>query len=371
MPTVGGECPLVPTRRWLTVRPLLLILLVAPFVFGGAAYAMFVAATSPGQARFALSVSPSTQTVTRGGAISFSVKLLRTDGFTGPIKLRVVGLPPWVRARWQTADGVRGAVLGSGQHAAMLTLRAPPRTRPGTRRIRIRATGDGRTVRRTLLLTVARPAQRRFTLIPRPGRRVVNSGATGRFRVRVARAHGFRARVRLRVLGAPPGARVAIRRAALSVTPVAGPYRATHQFVIQGTSRRGRVITRRYAVVVLKVDAPDAIGGNPTRAVYPGSHTPIDLRLTNSHAFKVLVRNLRVSVRPVTSMPGCRGDTDFGVGQYRGPYPLVLRPGTTRLSALVADATLWPQLGMHNLPRNQDACRGARVRLDYSLRLAR
>jgi hypothetical protein len=360
-----------PTRRWRTVRPLLLILLVAPFVFGGAAYAMFAAVTSTGQARFALSVSPSTQTVTRGRAISFSVKVLRADGFTGPIKLRVVGLPPWVRAQWQTTDGIRGAVLRSGQHAAMLTLRAPPRSRPGTRRVRIQATGDGRTLRRTLLLTVARPAQRRFTLIPRPRRRVVNSGASGRFRVRVARARGFRARVKLRVLGAPRGARIRVRGSALTVTPVASREAATHQLVIEGASRRGTRILRRYAVVVLAVDALDAIGGNPTRAVYPGSHTPIDLRLTNSHAFKVLVKDLRVSVRPVTSKEGCRGDTDFGVGQYRGPYPLVLRPGTTRLSALVADASLWPQLGMHNLPRNQDACRGARVRLDYSLRLAR
>ena len=346
------------------------MLLAAPLILGGTAFAMW-AATGTGQTRFSLSVSPSTQTVTRGRAISFSVKVLRADGSTGPVKLRVVGLPPWVRARWQTADGVRGAVLAPGQHAAILTLRAPPRTHPGTRRIRVRATGGGRTVRRTLLLTVARPTQRRFTLIPKPRRRVVNSGAAGRFRVRVARAPGFRARVKLRVLGAPRGARVAIRGAAVSVTPVAEPYRATHQFVIQGTSRRGRVITRRYAVVVLTVDPPDAIGGTPARSVYPGSHTPIDLRLTNSHAFKVLVKNLRVSVRPVTSKPGCQGDTEFGVGQYRGPYPLVLRPGTTRLSALVADASLWPQLGMHNLPRNQDACRGARVRLDYSVRLAR
>ena len=285
--------------------------------------------------------------------------------------LRVVGLPRRVRARWQTTDGIRGAVLASGQRAAMLTLRAPPRTRPGTRRVRIWATGDGRTVRRTLLLTVARPAQRRFSLRASPRRRVVPAGAVGRYRVRIARARGFRARVKLRVLGAPRGARVRVQGAALAVTPAPGKRAETHQFVIEGTSRlKGRVL-RRYAVVVLAVEAPDAIGGNAVKAVYPGGRTPIDLLLTNSHAFKTRVTSLQVTIRKATSKPACRGDANYAVTRYAGPYPLILRPGTTRLSSLVGDRSLWPQLAMHDLPRNQDACRDADLRLELSMRLAR
>ena len=366
------------------MRPFLVLLLVAPLAFGGAAYAMW-AASATRQARLALSVSPSTQTVARGGTISFSVHVLRADAFTGPVRLRVVGLPRWVRARWQTTDGVRGAVLASGQRAAMLTLRARPRTRPGTRRVRVLATGDGRTVRRTLLLTVARPAQRRFSVRASPRRRVVPAGAVGRYRVRIARARGFRARVKLRVLGAPRGARVRFQGTALAVTLAAGKAAETHQFVIEGTSRlKGRILRRRgralrrtgralrrYAVVVLAVEARDAIGGKAVKAVYPGGRTPIDLLLTNAHAFNARVTRLQVIIRRATSKPACQGDTNYAVTQYAGAYPLILRPGTTRLSWLVGDRTLWPQLAMHDLPRNQDACRGADVRLALSMRLAR
>lgn len=365
---MGGRAP--PTVACAPVRPFLVFALVAPLAFGGAAYAMW-AASAIGHARFALSVTPSVQTVARGGTVRFSVEILRADGFTGPVKLRVVKLPPRVRARWQTSAGVSTAVLGPGEHGAVLTLRAPPSTRPGTRRVSVQATGDGRTLRRTLLLTVARPARRHFSLRVRPLRHVVPAGGVGRFKVRIARARGFRARVKLRVLGVPRGARVRIRRAAVAVTPPVGATAARYQLVIEGTSRSKRRILRRYAVVVLAVDAPDAIGGRPVAAVYPGGRTPVDLLLTNSHAFKVRITSLRVSVRAATSRIACRGDRDYAVRQYAGPYPLTLRPGTTRLSALVGDRSLWPQLAMHDLPRNQDACRGARIGLDLAMRLAR
>jgi hypothetical protein len=170
------------------------------------------------------------------------------------------------------------------------------------------------------------------------------------------------------VLAVPRGVTVKFTGSALAVRARTRRAGTTYQLVIQGTARRGRRILRRYAVVALAIDAPDAIGGDPVKGVYPGSSTPIDLRLTNSHRFSVRVRNL--SVRPVTSTPGC-SDSDYAVAQYAGAYPLVLRPGTTRLSALVRDRALWPQLAMRDLPRNQDACKGAGIRLDYTMRLTR
>ena len=44
----------------------------------------------------------------------------------------------------------------------------------------------------------------------------------------------------------------------------------------------------------------------------------------------------------------------------------MLPPGSTRLSALVPDSSVWPQVSMHNLPINQDACKNAILALDYS-----
>src|SRR5204863_8875616 len=133
-------------------RRLLLILLCAPLSSGGAAYAT-LAVTTVGETRFALSVTPSAQTAVRGATVSFGVDVLRADGFTGPVALRVTGLPARVRARWQVASGRWGSVVGAGDRAAKLTLRVPARTRLRTARVKVLATGDGRTLRRTLLLT--------------------------------------------------------------------------------------------------------------------------------------------------------------------------------------------------------------------------
>ena len=84
----------------------------------------------------------------------------------------------------------------------------------------------------------------------------------------------------------------------------------------------------------------------------------------------VLVTSLRVSVRPATSPRGC-DDSDYATAQYAGAYPLALAPGTTRLSALVGNPALWPQLAVHDLPRDQDACKGADVGLHYTMQLTR
>jgi hypothetical protein len=87
--------------------------------------------------------------------------------------------------------------------------------------------------------------------------------------------------------------------------------------------------------------------------------------LTNPHPFDIRVTALRVRVRPDTTNPHCSGDANFAVTQYSGGYPLVLHPGSTRLSARVSNSASWPQVSMHNLPTNQDACKNARLSLDY------
>lgn len=352
------------------MRRLLLILLVAPLGFGGAAFAMR-AITTVGETRFALTVTPVAQTVVRGRAVSFSVEVLRADGFTGPVALGVVGLPARVRTRWQVASGRWGRVLEAGDRAAKLTLRVSARTPLRTSRVKVLATADGRTLRRTLRLTVARPAQRRFSLRVSPARLEVRAGRADHYTVRIVRARGFRAAVRLRVLGVPRDVAVTLRGPALAVRIAGGKSPGHHQLVVGATSRAGRRIVRRYAVVVLTVVAPDTISGTLATPLAPGVSVPIDLRMTNAHAFAVRVRSLQVGVEPSTGRPGCRGDADYAVHQYAGAFPLRLRPGTTRMSALVADRSLWPRLAMRDLPRNQDACRGVVLRLRYGMLVTR
>ena len=109
-----------------------------------------------------------------------------------------------------------------------------------------------------------------------------------------------------------------------------------------------------------------AIGGDLTTPLHPGSDGPLNLVLSNPHDYDVRVTALRVRVRAGTTNAHCRGDINYTVAQYSGRYPLVLPPGSTRLSALTSDSSVWPHVSMHHLQSNQDACQGAGLTLDYS-----
>ncbi|MEA2192312.1 MAG: hypothetical protein QOI73_2433 [Solirubrobacteraceae bacterium] len=124
----------------------------------------------------------------------------------------------------------------------------------------------------------------------------------------------------------------------------------------------------RYAVVALTVvnSDPFSITGDLATNLSPGVGAPLDLVLTNPHDFDLRITALSVSVRGATTNPGCSGEAGYGVAQFAGTYPVVLAPGSSRLSALVPDSSLWPQVSMRNLPTNQDACKGAVITLDYS-----
>jgi hypothetical protein len=109
-----------------------------------------------------------------------------------------------------------------------------------------------------------------------------------------------------------------------------------------------------------------AIGGDLRTLLRPGGSAPLDLVLTNPYSFDLRVTSLRVRVGARTSRPGCSGDANYAVTQYSGGYPLTLPRGSTRrLDGLAPDPAAWPQVSMHALPTNQDACKDARLSLDY------
>jgi hypothetical protein len=108
-----------------------------------------------------------------------------------------------------------------------------------------------------------------------------------------------------------------------------------------------------------------AIGGDLAALLYPGRDGPLNLVLSNPHSFDVRVTALTVRVGAGTTNPDCRGDVNYGVAQYSGRYPLVLHPGSTRLSALVSDSSVWPRVSMHDLSTNQDACQDVVLALAF------
>ena len=349
------------------MRRSIVILLVAAASVGGLAYA-HAALRAAAVAPLALSVSPSAQTTARGTAAGFSVDVGRPGTFTAPVRLTVAGLPAGVRAHWRLPSGAVTTAPVLTQNGAVLRLGISTRTPLGTRPVTVRATGGGRTVRRTLRLTVTAPDRRRLSLTVGPARRVVSRGAVARYSVRLARPPGFRGRVWLRVLRVPRGERATLSARALVVSATAGQRTGAHRLVVTATAWVRGARRRLYAVVTLSVVRPRrfTISGDLPTLLFPGADAPLDPRLTNPNTFPVRIRTLRVTLRPRTSRPGCDGPSHYAVRQYTGTYPLLLRPGHTRLSTLVRDASVRPRIGMRDLASDQGACKGAVVRLDYA-----
>jgi hypothetical protein len=120
-------------------------------------------------------------------------------------------------------------------------------------------------------------------------------------------------------------------------------------------------------------DAPGSftIAGEATEAISPGVMVPLDLELTNPHGATLSVTDLSVSVREVSAPSAdavhpCDVGA-FAVTQAAPDVEVRVEPGATiTLSSAGLPRTAWPQVGMIDLPGNQDGCKGATVALAYA-----
>ena len=121
------------------------------------------------------------------------------------------------------------------------------------------------------------------------------------------------------------------------------------------------------------------ISGDLVQPLFPGASQPLDLALTNRAGVTLSITRLRVrmSVDRAHRRTGCSASRDFVVGRLpRSAFPITL-PGrrngrtgrplrTTRTLSALGLRTL-PSVGMRDLPStNQDACKGAKLRLRFS-----
>jgi hypothetical protein len=348
------------------MRRLLAITLTSLTAFGGVAYATSVIRAHAGP-RFTVSVSPGHQSAVRGGTARFGVDIVRAKGFTGVVTLNSSDLPRGVSATWELADGRRSAVVARGERGAVLILRTTSQTPMGTRRVKVLATGGGTARAIPLALTLMPNSLRRFSLSVTPARQTVPAGATATYRIHIARAAHFHRPVAKRILRLPRGMKATWTTNAVAIKTNADEDPGSVRLVVEGTSWVGGRAVRRDAIVVLSTveSRPFEIRGDLAQRLYPGTGAPLDLVLTNPNRFDLRVAALSVSIGAGTSRGRCSGDANYTVRQYRGTYPLLLAPGATRLSALVANTSLLPRIAMHDLSTNQDGCRGAVVSLKY------
>jgi hypothetical protein len=323
-------------------------------------------------AAFSLELTPDHSTTVRGHAFSMSATVERAEGFTGEVTLSTSTLPQGMRARWRLADGRATSVVPSGENGATLTMSTTPAMVLGRRVVKVRARGGGISRARDLVVTVKRPRLRRFTISASPARRFTPQGGSAVYTVRIHRARGFTAPIRFKVLDLPRGMRAAFSQGPVTKltvkTSVKQPVGSERLVIYARSFAQGRQV-HRYAVAPLTVTPRTArfsISDDLETALYPGAREPLNLALENPFNFALRLTDLQVSLRTTASDAACQAAPNFAVEQYSGAYPLLLRPGVTRLRALVPDPRLWPQVKMHNLPSNQDACKGTRLTLDYA-----
>ena len=130
---------------------------------------------------------------------------------------------------------------------------------------------------------------------------------------------------------------------------------AAHAFVSGAASRSDGKAGFRISVPALRLLAP-------------GVSQRLNLRLSNPSRHSLLVTKLTVSLRVDAAhrRAGCSRKGSFRVTRLkRSQYPISLPAGRTGSLRALGVKRL-PRLRMLNLPTNQDACKGATLRLRFA-----
>jgi len=159
---------------------------------------------------FTLSDSPSSLTITQGGAGGTStITVTDVNGFSGSVTLVASGLPSGVSAVFGT-----NPTTGS----SLLTLTASATATTGTATVTITGTSGSLVATTTLALTVNAVATPNFTIGASPASLTVTQGSNGTSTITIASQNSFSSATTLSATGLPTGV-----TAAFSANPVTPP----------------------------------------------------------------------------------------------------------------------------------------------------
>jgi hypothetical protein len=356
-------------------RRIVLTFLGVLVLLGGSAYAVYAAG---GKADFSLSASPSSQTINRGQATTYSVTVSRVNGFTGAVTLGVTALPTGSTASWKLSDGTTSNVIPSSLNSATLTVQTANTSPTGTFTPTITGTSGNLSHSTTVTLVLKSGSDPNFTVATSPSSQSVVQGDQTSYTVTVTRSNGFSGSVILGVTGLPSGAAASwspsstiptgSTSATLNIQTTSSTSTGTYTLTITGSGTINGSTVQRMASATLAVQQAQSfrLSGDLGTKLSPGVKVPLNMTLNNPYSFNLQVTNLAVVVEEATSNSGCSGSKNFKVTQFSGTYPITIAPGSSTLSAAVANSAQWPQVQMLDLSTNQDVCKNATLHLDYS-----
>jgi hypothetical protein len=190
-----------------------------------------VNALAPQTPNFSVSVTPSTQTVTPGSPVSYTVTIAPLGAFTGTVTFSASGLPGNASATFSPAS-----VAGSGSSTLTFTT-----STTGTYTIIITGTSSTLTHSATVTLVVATPD---FSLSASPASQTVRHGNSTTYAVNVSPSGGFAGTVKLSVSDLPTGATATFKpvsittsgSSTMTVKTSSSTPRSTYTLTITGTS---------------------------------------------------------------------------------------------------------------------------------------
>ncbi len=221
------------------------------------AYRLTIRPPRPG---FGINVTPQAPSVWRGGAVPLTVNVSRSDGFTGPVEVRLDGLPPGFHTDPSRID--------ADQMSTTIALWTDPDAKsPPAGQLKLigRSVIDGKEIEHTVNSgkpTVVDPGDIVTTTAQREV--VIHPGQETYLDVAVERRNGFQGRIPMDVRGLPHGVRVlnvglngilvtpdvSTRRVALYAEPWVKP--GEQPFVVLAT-REGKGTEHAAPAVMLRI----------------------------------------------------------------------------------------------------------------------
>lgn len=179
--------------------------------------------TGPATPSFTLSDSPSSLTITQGGAGGTStITVTDVNGFTGSVTLAASGLPSGVSAVFGTNPTTGTSVL---------TLTASATATTGTATVIITGTSGSLEATTSVALTVNAAATPNFTIGASPASLTVKQGSNGTSTITITSQNSFSSATTLSATGLPTGV-----TAAFSTNPVTPPANGTGTSVLTLTA---------------------------------------------------------------------------------------------------------------------------------------
>jgi hypothetical protein len=259
---------------------------------------------------FALSATPSSQTVNPGGGTSYSVSTSALNGFTGSIALSVSGLPANATATFNPTS----VSVGS---SSTLTITTASNTPTGSFALTVTGKSGSLTNTTNVTLNVNPPPS--FALSAAPSSQTVNPGGGTSYSVSTSAVNGFTGTISLSVSGLPANATGTFNPTSVSVgnsstltiTTASNTPTGSYPLTITGTS--GSVTNTTTVTLNVTAAASFTLSATPSsETVNPGGKTTYTVNTSATNGFTGSI-NLSVSGLPANTT-GTFSPTSVTVG---------------------------------------------------------